>query len=233
MAKPKNLDDAKVYNVPIYGEAVVNMGGHHELKKYEVVAKMTHGQIRQFSPEHIFKKYLAEALVSPLLPGFVSVVTHFIGPGASCPEKPELVASNPIFLTDQALKDFIEENDMPIQPELYDDDYALRQAIVECLEEEEAFIKNQKILEERKGPSAALRREVLALNSPTENDRRAANGPGEEARDIQQDDEPGSVANKNKSKAAASASAKNLVKAGSSSNSRRKPTGPEVDDDEI
>jgi len=164
MAKAQGqFSEGTEYLITVSGLANVEQDGTQKRVPYSLRSKINGVHVKA-GALHTFVKYIAPVEMPKHFPGYNSLATHELT-GVECPANPDYITSNPSLLANDKLHQFIEDNDLPIQVELYDDYGQLRQAILECLEDEQSFEKNQDMLRAKRGPTVQLRRMALELNA--------------------------------------------------------------------
>lgn len=136
-----------VYHIVIQGQYHCTEQGRAITKPYSVTVKMT-GKHVAAGALSLFKNDVAPTVMPARYPDYQGLYTHEIV-GHTVPEAPELEGQNLVLLNRTELLAFIEDEDLPIQPELFAKDTdQLRQAVMDCLENEDAFLKAQAMFAE-------------------------------------------------------------------------------------
>lgn len=150
-----------VYHIVIKGQYHCTEQGRAITKPYRVTVKMT-GKHVAAGALSLFKNDVAPTVMPAKYPDFQGLYTHEVE-SHTVPEAPELEGQNLALLNRVELLAFLEDEELPIQPELFaKDNDQLRQAIMDCLENEEAFLKAQTMFAE--SGRAGFKSELADLN---------------------------------------------------------------------
>jgi len=152
-----------VYIAEVYGEINVMKNGVLQPVAYEYSFKFLHSMLQERSALSIFKNEVAPLHFPQLFPGFQAVLTHYLRE-VQCPEDPRRVAENPVLLNRVGLIEFIDDYGLPVEAPLYQDDDQLRQAVLDCIDDEEVFVIQQRRRKEKYGTSAEVRAALMELN---------------------------------------------------------------------
>lgn len=147
--KSKKLakEDIK-YTVTMEGSYYVREGQGLVLKPYKVKCYMSHLQLEigdngfpKFWPSVIFKHWIAPGLMERMYPGYVSLASFYVT-DAKC-NAPNMLKNNILLMTRFDLEEYIEQHGLRINPILYDDDMALRQAIWDFRKDPDSFKRQE------------------------------------------------------------------------------------------
>jgi hypothetical protein len=132
-------------------------------KPYRVTVKLTQNLVNE-GPLSVWKNALAPEMMPKLYPDYQGLATH------------EIVKSVPLGggqLTDislmnmEQLTEYIHENELPVEAELYQDIGALQQAVLDCEKDEDVFVVAQEALKARVGTAISVKNQALSLNPPS------------------------------------------------------------------
>lgn len=152
-----------IYDVTVHGQYVSKDGeGRTFLKKYEITFRIPQKRVKD-GVRSVFHKTIKNRHMPNKYEDFQSVATCFIGK-VECHNDPDAVVENPELLTRLGLIQYIENHELPVIEVIYPDDESLRQAIYDCEDHEEIFIKHQKRTMELRGPKLQLQSEMDDLN---------------------------------------------------------------------
>jgi len=115
-------------------------GTGNTVKNYDVKVNIPES-LMPCALSHI-KNHLLEPALIKLDPGYKGFRTHFITGVINLDDPAEEVTS-PQFMSKGALLKFIDKKELPVQPHLYPMLEDLRQAVIACRDDEEAFLANQ------------------------------------------------------------------------------------------
>jgi hypothetical protein len=151
-----------VYEVTVSGHYFGGENGQNLLKPYRVTLNMGQEHI-EAGTLSVFKNQFAPKAMPAQYPDYTGLATHYLD---SCINKadPEQVPTDPALMNLGQLTALIEQNEMPVTIGLYADESELRQAIVECIEDEDAFRKQQDKRQELRGKSVELANSLNELN---------------------------------------------------------------------
>lgn len=161
--KRQNLQGDPIFTATIYGEMVIQNGEKNVQKSYEHTYSVPKSVVDQHGVLSPFKNTIAKTQFPILYPGFQSLMTHHIRK-VTCESNPELVVANPNICNYEQLLEIVEDTDGDIELELYDDEYKLRQAVLDYIDDPEVFAAQQEHIRALRGNKAALTSKVLALN---------------------------------------------------------------------
>lgn len=137
----KSLKDDVRYVITMHGNYFARKDQGTAELPYRVKCYMTHGQIRKMIPNAIFKWYIAPQIMKRLYTNYTSLASFDV---AECECEDESLLANNIYLMQRTqLEEHIDEENMPIEPMLYDDIMQLRQAILDYKKDPEAFEEQQ------------------------------------------------------------------------------------------
>lgn len=152
-----------IYKVTVHGTLKIAAGLGFEQKAYEHTFKVKHENLNM-SLLYIFKSQIAPRDFPVLYPGYECLITHVLKK-VTCDENPEAVSSNPLLLDRPGLVQFIEDYNLPVEEGLYQRDAdQLRQAVIDCINEPEAFKHNQNDRRQRYSRKVSLKSDIDELN---------------------------------------------------------------------
>jgi hypothetical protein len=160
MAKTKAK---KVYEVTIEGEYHAHTKDGNVLKPYSVSIKLGE-EHKQAGFLSVFKNLVAGKVMKQKYPDYADgLYTHRLVKVVDLSD-PESIPKDPSLMNLAQLTAFIQHNELPVQIGLYKDEDELRQAVIECLEDEEVFTQNQEKRKEVRGRDLELTNSLNELN---------------------------------------------------------------------
>lgn len=152
-----------IFTATIYGEMVIQTADKPVNVPYEHTYNVPKSVVDQLGVLSPFKNSIAAVQFPVLYPGFQTLATHHIKQ-VVCEENPELVVSNPNLCNFEQLLEIVEDTDGDIDMTLYTDEYQLRQAVLDYINDPEIFAIQQERLKVMRGQHAATVARVLQLN---------------------------------------------------------------------
>lgn len=114
------------------------------LKPYRVKAKVD----KATSDKHGFLSPFVNAIAPKMMPkafqDYLGLHTHFVE-GVKNLTHPGQEMEDPTIMGRAQLEEYVENENLPVEVELYQDVDALRQAVIDCEEDEESFKKQQSL----------------------------------------------------------------------------------------
>lgn len=161
-----------LFKVRVAGDLAYKDGDQEKSKPYDETVVMDQELIDQGALSMFVKHYGSQLFGSAQTPdgkpnpnrvtGFIRILTHQL---ISCryadnPNRPVGVVS---LMNRQDLLKYIDEDNLPVDPDLYPDDAQLQQAVIDCEDDEEAFEKNQEQKRKLQGPNIKNANKAKAL----------------------------------------------------------------------
>lgn len=111
----------------------------------------------------VFKRLIAPTLMKRKYPDYLGLAECTIAESMREDGKP---IDNIFLMTRKQLEEYIEDEPKldDIDVDLYEDDPSLRQAVVDCRKDRDAFVKMQDITRSRKGEKLSLKNAAMRLN---------------------------------------------------------------------
>lgn len=156
----------EVYLVTFHGHYIGSNGQNVELHPYEITVAMEEDMVdgKKTSAQSVFKGSLAEELMPLKYPGYTSLSTYHIKEAITVSGAPVTF----IQLKNKVeLRELIANENLPVQAELYPDTDALREAIILCKREPDAFKAQQDNVREVRGAKIITKSRALQLNEET------------------------------------------------------------------
>lgn len=158
------LKNHAVYNVTVEGTYSAQAGDRLSERPYEMTFKMPGGMVTN-GPLSMFCKHIAPKFMPVKYPGYIRLITHNVTNAVA----EDGAAPTDIRLMNQVdLVNYIEQEELDVQHELYTDPDQLRQAIMDIEADPEGFKKSQGRLVKIKSGVLAIGRELLALQDQSE-----------------------------------------------------------------
>ena len=160
MAKTKTPTNT-LYDVTIAGTyfAATDLG-HQTTKPYQVTVKMSQRMVDAGALSS-FCKHLADDTLPTKYPDYIRFATHQI---VSCERADGTPIDDIKLMNREQLIEHINDNDYPIEVELYPDDMQLQQAVLDYNNDEESFVKAHKQQREKRGDTLSIKAEAKTLN---------------------------------------------------------------------
>lgn len=153
----------KTYDVNISGEYFAAVKGGQELKPYNVTVRMNDDH-KEAGFLSVFKNLVAPRMMRQQYPDYGDhLMTHRII-SIKDTENPDAIPNEPQLMTLQQLMAFIQKNELPVDPGLYRDEDELKEAVIQCLEDEDVFEEAQAKRRELRGANVALANALDELN---------------------------------------------------------------------
>lgn len=153
----------KVYGVRIAGDYHAATEKGNELKPYDITVAMN-DEHKSAGFLSVFKNLVAPRAMRQEYPDYADHLhTHRIISVVDR-DDPDAFPDDPNLMTLNQLYAFIEKNDLPVEPDLYKDEDELKQAVIECLQDEDTFEETQNRRRETRGESVALQKSLSELN---------------------------------------------------------------------
>lgn len=159
MAKQEQVDST--FEITIGGLYFANISGVISTKPYEVALVMDADHVKA-GPLSMFKNFVAPDIMHQRYPDYVGLYTHEVR--KTVPKDPAKKLKDINIMVRGQLIEYAAEKELGIAEALYEDDGALRQAIMDCEADSETFGKAQEILRTRKAKPLALKAGLRALN---------------------------------------------------------------------
>lgn len=160
-AKVKRIRPDLIYRLTFQGVMKCREGADEVERTYELECNMNDKMVKD-GPTYIFKNFIAPKHLPIKYPGYMSLVTYHLIRTAC--EDEEALESNINLLDRPGLLKYIYEYGLPVIDNLYKDESELRTAIVDCLEDQESFERNQETLQKLRGKAPQDQSEVDELN---------------------------------------------------------------------
>lgn len=160
-AKVKRVRADLIYRLTFQGVMKCREGADEVERTYELECNMNDKMVKD-GPTYIFKNFIAPKHLPIKYPGYMSLVTYHLIRTAC--EDEDALESNINLLDRPGLLKYIYEYGLPVIDNLYKDEAELRSAITECLEDQEAFERNQETLQKLRGKAPQDQSEVDELN---------------------------------------------------------------------
>jgi len=157
--KPKST----IYAVTIAGEYFAAVTNGNELRPYEVTVNMSEAH-KQAGFLSTFKNLVAARVMPIQYPNYGGGLASHRIISVFDTANPDAIINDPTLMTLPQLVAFIEKNGLPVTLALYKDEDDLKQAVVDCLEDEETFIEAQDKRQDLRGADIALANELAELN---------------------------------------------------------------------
>lgn len=151
------------YEITFEGDYFAAAKGGLELRPYNVTLTMNE-EHRQAGFLSVFKNVAAPALMRKKYPDYADALATHRVVAIKDLAQPDLVIDDPKLMTFAEVIAFVSKNALPVNLTLYKDEDELKQAVVECLEDEDAFVEAQSKRQEVKGPTAAMAASLASLN---------------------------------------------------------------------
>lgn len=153
----------KVYDVTIAGEYHAATEKGNELRPYEITVAMNQ-EHKDNGFLSVFKNLVAPRAMKQKYPDYNgSLHTHRLI-SAVDRDDPNGIPDDPSLMNMAQLFAFIEKNDLPVDADLYKDEDDLKQAVIECLQDEDGFEQAQNKRREVRGESVKLQKSLADLN---------------------------------------------------------------------
>ncbi len=162
MAKAKRKP--KIYRVTVVGEyfKTGSQSRDKELHPYREVLRMDEGH-KQSGFLYVWKNLMAPQWMPPRYPGYEGLLTHHLESVVD-ENDPDAVPNDIRLMNLPQLVAFVQVNDLPVDIELYGDEDALKQAVIDCIEDEESFVIGQEKRQSSRGHSVELKQSLSELN---------------------------------------------------------------------
>lgn len=194
-----------LFKVRVAGDLAYKDGDQEKSRPYDETVTMDQELIDQGALSMFVKHYGSQIFGSAQtpdgkpnptrVPGFIRILTHQL---ISCryadnPNRPVGIVA---LMNRQDLLKYIEVEGLPVDSDLYPDDSALQQAVLDCEDDEDAFEKNQEHKRKIQGPNIKNANKAKALLvgvdpgksdsiSPVETD--LSDMEGEETEEVEED----------------------------------------------
>ncbi len=161
MARKKKRQQ-RIYDVTIEGEYFKGENQTNTLAPYKETVRLNEDH-REAGFLYVWKNLLASKWMPSRYPGYGGLHTHYLVSAVDI-EDPEAVPNDPNLMSLDQLIAFIEFHGLPVITDLYRDEDGLRQAVIECIEDEEAFRSAQERRRTSQGHSVQLTSSLNDLN---------------------------------------------------------------------
>lgn len=163
---PNAVDDA-LYTITIAGLYKAQVpgapNGQGISKPYEVDVIIDHATLTEHGPLSPFKRGLCgERIMPDKYPDFIHLETFHVVK-SEC-DQPELVKRNIHLLNFDALKLYIKETDLPVNPLYYKTAEDLRTAITECQKDPVGYQSTERFIAKKYGSLYATKAKLEQLN---------------------------------------------------------------------
>lgn len=152
-----------VYEVTIAGEYYAEVRGGTELKPYQVTLKMNQ-EHKEAGFLSVFRNLVAPQTMRAQYSDYGGGLSTHRVISVIDVENPDGVLNDPTLMTLPQLLAFIGKNELPITVALYGDEDALKQAVVDCLTDEDSFVEAQAKRQDLRGASLELANQLSELN---------------------------------------------------------------------
>lgn len=169
MASKTKVKEACIYRLRLVG---LYFGASTDGTKYcpfDVTVRLDNTMTEDEMAIAVFKRLLAPTLMKRKYPDYLGLAECIIAESEREDGKP---IDNIFLMTRRQLEAFIEDDDKldVIDVDLYEDDPALRQAVVDCRKDRESFIKMQEIATARRGGKISMKNAAMRLNEAWDED---------------------------------------------------------------
>lgn len=154
----------KIYRVTVVGEyfKTGSQSRDKELHPYREVVRMDEEHKRS-GFLYVWKNLFAPQWMPPRYPGYEGLLTHNLESVVD-ESDPDAVPNDVRLMNLPQLIAFVQVNDLPVDIELYADEDALKQAVIDCLEDEESFVIGQEKRQTSRGHNVELKQSLADLN---------------------------------------------------------------------
>lgn len=152
-----------VYEVTIAGEYFAAVTNGNELRAYQVTVKMSQAH-KEAGFLSTFKNLVADRVMRTQYPDYGGGLASHRIVSVFDTANPDAIINDPTLMTLPQLIAFIEKNGLPVTLALYKDEDDLKQAVVDCLDDEETFVEAQDKRQNLRGADIALANELAELN---------------------------------------------------------------------
>lgn len=159
MAKVKK---ERIYKVTVEGEFFKSEHDKSQLHPYHEEMRMN-TEHKEAGFLWVWKNILAPQTMPRKYPGFTGLHTHRLLSVVDEAE-PDTIPNDPTLMSLDQLIAFIKHNELPVDIGLYPDEDALKQAVIDCLSDEETFVEGQGRRKEVRGNAVELASSLAALN---------------------------------------------------------------------
>lgn len=158
MAKTKTRN--RIYTFVIKGLYAAQVEDRQESKPFEMTFKCPESRLEE-GPLSLFCKDHAPEFMPRKYPDYIRLVTHEIVESSVDGEPVDDIR----VMNRVDLEQYVKENELPVLVEIYTDCDSLRQAVMDCEEDEAAFVAKQDKHGKRKLDEIKRKRELAELNS--------------------------------------------------------------------
>ncbi len=151
-----------IYEVTIEGEYFKGENQTSSLEPYKETIKLNEDH-KEAGFLSVWKNLVAPRLMPAKYKGYGGLHTHHLVSVVDL-DDPEALPNDPTLMNLDQLVAFINHNEMPVEISLYQDEDALRQAVVECIEDEESFLIGQDKRQSARGNQVGLTQGINDLN---------------------------------------------------------------------
>lgn len=152
----------RIYEVTVEGEYFKGENQTSLLEPYRETVKLNEAH-RKAGFVYVFKNHVAPLIMPRKYKGYGGLHTHHLVSVVDLDDT-TAVPNDPNLMNLDQLVAFINYNELPVIIDLWDDVDALRQAVIECLEDEETFVEGQDKRAELRGNSIELAQGISELN---------------------------------------------------------------------
>ncbi len=160
MAKAKKKN--RIYKVTVEGEYFKTEHQRGELHPYEETVRMDESH-REAGFVWAWKNLMAPAWMPKKYPGYTNLHTHRLVSVVD-EEDPDTIPNDPMLMSIDQLIAFIRHNELPVDIGLYPDEDALKQAVIDCIRDEEIFVEGQNRRKTVRGNAVELTNTLALLN---------------------------------------------------------------------
>lgn len=156
---------ANVYEVTLHGIYYKEGGGSEGkagFENYEITIKMN-DKHKDAGFVSVFKNHVAGKLMPLHVKGYLGLYTHNLKSVKNL-TNPDAVNNDPTIMSLQELAGYVEYHELPIELGLYREREDLMQAVLDCEEDEDAFLKNQESRLELRREGLELEADLADLN---------------------------------------------------------------------
>ena len=167
--KRKEQDTKVLYRCTFRGTCRVQTGDKQEMHAYEETVFMDHSLINGTPPHnqnypnavHVFVKYYAFDIFSKRWPGYMhKPATHNL---IEVKRLDGLPINDLRLMSREEMEDYIDDNELSVNSDLYGEETELRTAIRECEADSAGFVKQQERRKALTGKEATTRRQVATV----------------------------------------------------------------------
>jgi hypothetical protein len=153
---------SRVYDVTFEGEYFKGENASNSLQPYRETVRLN-DEHRVAGFTYVFKNFVAPRLMKTKYTGFGGLHTHHLVSAVDIND-PDYVPNDPAIMNLDQLVAFVKHNELPIKIDIYESEDDLRQAVIDCLNDEESFVAAQNKRVQSRGDEIGLAQSINALN---------------------------------------------------------------------